>query len=524
MPDTQGSEAARATTGRSVVSGGLWYVASYGIPQGYTLIVSIVAARFLGPDGMGRQSFIAFVSITTTSVLASSMYVAVMRFIGETAGRGRNELLPGLLWWAWRIEGIAALVGGGTLAAAAALGAWPRGAWAAAAAVSFAGILHSVPTAVLIGLQQFRRAAVVGLVTGLVGTGAVTVVLWQGGGITGMFATEAVVGMLNLLWTGTLARRSLAAVERGVEREPDRADLHVLRRSVGRYALLSAIGLFLELIVGTRSEFFFLAHFSGNAQIAFYSIAYSAVAALRLIPKALAGATAPAFATLYGAGAFDRIRSGYSRSLRLLLLVTLPLTAVGLSLGPELIEEVFGRNYAGADGPVQILLLVFPLIGLSSLATSLLAGFGKIRLPIVANAVAAVVDVGLAAGLVPVLDARGAAIANAAGQGTFALLLLVFAGRLVRPVDWRPGQFVRAVTLSVGVGLAGWGGVEWIEGFPGLAAGAAASLAAFAVLAPTLRIVAADDARWAEQSFGRRVGRLVRLVSSGSLPPAGGHE
>ena len=75
------SEAARATTGRSVVSGGLWYVASYGIPQGYTLIVSIVAARYLGPDGMGRQSFIAFVSITTTSVLASSMYVAVMRFI-----------------------------------------------------------------------------------------------------------------------------------------------------------------------------------------------------------------------------------------------------------------------------------------------------------------------------------------------------------------------------------------------------------------------------------------------------------
>ena len=348
------SDAARATTGRSVLSGGLWYVASYGIPQGYTLIVSIVAARFLGPDGMGRQSFIAFVSITTTSVLASSMYVAVMRFIGETAGRGRNELLPGLLWWAWRIEGIAALVGGGTLAVAAALGAWPRGAWAAAAVVSFAGILHSVPTAVLIGLQQFRRAAVVGLVTGLVGTGAVTIVLWQGGGITGMFATEAVVGMLNLLWTGTLARRSLAAVERGVEREPDRADLHVLRRSVGRYALLSAIGLFLELIVGTRSEFFFLAHFSGNAQIAFYSIAYSAVAAMRLIPKALAGATAPAFATLYGAGAFDRIRSGYSRSLRLLLLVTLPLTAVGLSLGPELIEEVYGRNYAGADGPVLV--------------------------------------------------------------------------------------------------------------------------------------------------------------------------
>ena len=513
------SEAARATTGRSVLSGGLWYVASYAIPQGYTLIVSIVAARFLGPDGMGRQSFIAFVSITTTSVLASSMYVAVMRFIGETAGRGRNELLPGLLWWAWRIEGLAALLGGGTLGVAAALGAEPRGAWAFASVVTFAGTLHSVPTAVLIGLQQFRRAAVVGLATGLVGTAAVTIVLWQGGGITGMFATEAVVGILNLLWTGTLARRSLAAVEEGVERAPERADLQRLRRSVGRFALLSSIGLFLELIVGTRSEFFFLAHFSGNAEIAFYSIAYSAVAALRLIPKALAGSTAPAFATLYGAQAFDRIRSGYSRSLRLLLLVTLPLTAVALALGPETIEEVYGRNYAGAGGPVRILLLAFPVIALSTLATSLLSGYGKIRLPIVANAVAAVVDAGLAAGLIPFLDARGAAIANAGGQGTFALLMLVFAGRLVRPVDWRPGMVVRAVLASAGVGLAGWASVNWLDGFPGLAVGLAASVVAFAALATTLRIVPSDDARWAEQSFGDRVGRVVRYFS---LTPAGG--
>jgi len=519
LPEAPQSEAARATTGRSVLSGGLWYVASYGIPQAYTLIVSIVAARFLGPEGMGRQSFIAFVSITTTSVLASSMYIAVMRYIGETRGQGRDELLPGLLWWAWRIEGIAALVGGGTLAVAAAFGAWPRGAWAFAAVVTFAGILHSVPTAVLIGLQQFRRAAIVGLVTGLVGTAAVTVVLWQGGGITGMFATEAVVGMLNLLWTGTLARRSLAAVERGIEREPDPVALYGLRRSVGRYALLWSIGLFLELIVSTRSEFFFLAHFSGNAEIAFYSIAYSAVAALRLIPKALAGSTAPAFATLYGAQEFGRIRSGYSRSLRLLLLVTLPLTAVALALGPELIEEVYGRNYAGAGGPVRILLLAFPVIALSTLATSLLSGYGKIRLPIVANAVAAVVDVGLAAGLIPAFDARGAAIANAAGQGIFALLMLIFAARLVRPVDWRAGMVVRAFLVSAGVGLAGWAAVSRLDGFPGLAVGLAASTVAFVALATIVKIVPSDDARWAEEAFGGRLGRLVRLFS---LAPEGG--
>ena len=509
------SEAARATTGRSVLSGGLWYVASYSIPQGYTLVISIVAARFLGPHGMGRQSFIAFVSITTTSVLAGSMYAAVMRHIGETAGRDRTELLPGLLWWAWRIEGAAALLGGGTLAAAAALGAWPQGAWAFAGVVTAAGILHSVPTAVLIGLQQFRRAAVVGLTTGLAGTVAVTLVLWQGGGITGMFATEAVVGVLNLLWTGTLARRTLASVERDATEEAAPAALRDLRRRVGHYALLSSVALFLELIVGTRSEFFFLNHFSGNEQIAFYSIAFSAVAGLRLIPKALGSSIAPAFATLFGAGSSERIRSGYSRSLRLLLLLTLPLTAAGLALGPELIEEVYGRNYAGAGTPVRILLIAFPVIALSSLATSLLAGFGQIKQPIYANAVAATVDITLAATLIPSLDANGAAIANAAAQATSGALLLFFAARFVRPVDWRPTLVLRIAAVSVGVGLAGWGSVNWVDGFPGVALGAVASVAVFALLASALGIVAAEDASWAEQAFGGRIGRLVRVCAAG---------
>jgi O-antigen/teichoic acid export membrane protein len=374
--------------------------------------------------------------------------------------------------------------------------------------------MHSVPTAVLIGLQQFRRAAIVGLSTGLVGTTAVTIVLWQGGGITGMFATEAVIGVLNLLWTGTLARRSLVVVERDNQAPVDTGALRHLRRNVGRFALLTSIGLILDLIVGTRSEFFFLAHYSGNAQIAFYSIAYSAVTGLRLIPRALGNSTAPAFATLFGAGALERIRSGYSRSLRLLLVVTLPLTAVALALGPELIEEVYGRDYAGADAPTRILLLSFPVTTLSSVAVSLLAGVGKIRLPIVANAVAAAVDIGLAAALIPMLDARGAAIANAAGQGTAAILMLVFASRLTRPVDWRPAVMARVLVMSGGIGLAGWAGIHWVDGFPGIAVGAVASLGALALLAPTLGVVPADDARWAEDAFGGRVGRIARLCAA----------
>ena len=514
MPGNSESEAARETTGRSVLSGGLWYVASTAIPQLYTLVISIIAARFLGPDGMGRQSFIAYASITLTSVLSSSMFLALMRYIGETRGGGRSELLPALVRWAWRVQAAAALLGGGVLAAAAALGATPRGAWAFAAVVSFVGVLHTVPTAVLIGLQRFRQAAVVGLVTGFVGTLAVAIVLWQGGGITGMFATEAVVGVLNLFWTGTLARRSLA----GAKSEPSETagpfDSLELRRRVGRFAVLSALGLVLELVVGTRSEFFFLAHYSTDAEIAFYSIAFSAVAALRLIPRALAGSTTPAFATLYGAGEHERIRSGYSRSLRLLLIATLPLTAAALALGPELIEEVYGRNYSGAGAPVQILLVVFPVVAISSQANALLSGLGRIRTPLVANAIGAVADLGLAWVLIPSLDARGAAIANAAGQGAYALIVLAAGARIVK-VRWRLWALARNAAAATAAGLAGWFVGTALDGFTGLIAAAAALSAVYALLAIVLRVLPRDDAAWLEETIGGRVVRTICRLCSG---------
>jgi O-antigen/teichoic acid export membrane protein len=507
-------DAARATTGRSVLRGGLWYVASYGVPQAYTLVISIVAARFLGPEGMGRQSFIAFVSLTVTSVLSSAMYVALMRFIGETAGRGQSELLPGLLWWAWRIEAVAAVLAAGALAAVAATGARPTGAWALAAVVSAAGVLHTVPTAVLIGLQRFRDAAVVGLATGLVSTAAVTIVLWQGGGITGMFAVEAAVGMVNLAWTGTLARRRLGAVS-GAGADPEQS--RRLRRAVVNYALLSSVGVVLEMVVATRSEFFFLAHYSSDSQIAFYSIAFSAVTALRLIPRGLGGSIAPAFATLYGAGAWDRIRNGYSRAFRFLLFVSLPVTAVMLALGQALVRVVYGGGYRGVGHPLQIVFAVFPLVAVGALGNSLLAGLGRVRMALVVTAVAAAVDVGLAAGLIPSLDAVGAAIANAAAQATYALIVLVFSARLLGRPDWRPLTTLRRVVASAGAGAAGWICVHVLGDVAGLLAGVPAALVVFGLMGWGLRIMPADDARWIDDALGSKlfgaVGRLARLWS-----------
>ena len=499
-------------SGGTVLRGGLWHMANLVVPQFYSLVASIVAARFLGPEGMGRQSYIAFVALSMTLLLSASMWVSLVRYIGETIGRGEAGAVRGLLAWAWRIQGVAAALGGAAILAIALAGAEPEGAWLLAAAITTASILHAVPSAILTGLQLFKQASIVGLTTGLAATAATIVVLDAGGGIVGMFAVELVIGLLNLAWTGILARRALIGVA------PIPTPAGPLRRQVSRYALGFSVGVVLELIVARRSELFFLERFSTDEQIAFYSIAFAMVTAASQLPRALAMVTTPAFATLFGAGSSERIRTGYNQGLRLLLVASLPLTAAGLALAPELATIVYGSEYEAVRGPLLILLAGFPLFGVAALANALVIGLGRLKLLIAANAAAAALDVALAISLAGPLGARGAAIANLSGQIVYAAAVLGYTFRLVGR-ERLLAAIAPSAAASALAGVAAWGVLSRLGDVAGLVGGTAAFVVVFVVLAPVLRVVPRQDAGWLVEVLGSKAppwaGRFVRRCALG---------
>ena len=201
-------------------------------------------------------------------------------------------------------------------------------------------------------------------------------------------------------------------------------------------------------IVWKRSEFFFLNHYSNNTEIAFYSIAFAGMAALTMIPETLATTMAPAFATLFGAGESERIRTGFGRALRLMSLATLPLTAAALALGPRAIEVVYGSSYNGAGSALRLLSLGFPLVPLVSVSNALLLGIGRIRAPVVAGIGAAVVNIGLDFALIPHHAANGAAVANTVAQATMSTWLIVYGWRQVGGVRLEPGALLRTAVAS----------------------------------------------------------------------------
>jgi len=494
-----------------VLRGGSWNLIGLFVPQLALLVLSVAAARFLGPDQFGRQSFIAFVEVSVVMLLAGGLPLALTRYAGDAVGRRRPGVVIGLARWVGRISIAAAVLGAAIMVGFGLAGATPRAAWFIAAVVVAASLIQRVPSSVLNGLQRWRAASVVGVVMAVVAAVATVLVLWGGGGIVGMFAVEAAVTLASLVWLWWLSRRAEAALG------PPEPVEQPLRRDFLRYAFIASLGVILTFVVWRRSEFLFLNHYSTDSEIAIYSVAFSSVAALLLIPQAIVGVLLPAVATLLGAGATERIRQGFERAIRLLLVLTLPLTAFAIALGPLTLRLVYGQEFSGV-GPVVVLLLIpLPIVTLMNLSKVVLAGMGRQRFQLASGAVGAAANIALDFALIPHYDAVGAALANAGGQLVSGLPVLVYAIRRIGVRHWEPWPLARTLLASIVAGVAAWLVQHWLAGVAGLLVALAAASVVFAGLAVALRILTVSDAVWLDDLIGRlfggRLGRLIRICA-----------
>jgi O-antigen/teichoic acid export membrane protein len=508
-----------AKTGARTLAGSAWSTAQAIAPYFFTMLVSIVAARVLGPSGMGRQSYISFIVLATITLCSAGFPAALPRFVAELIGAGREGVLRSLSPWAWRVESVAAAIAFGLLAVTAAAGAQPRAAWLFGGVAAAASVLHKVPATMLSGAQRWRLNSALSVAIGAIGTAATVIVLLLGGGITGIFAVLATTNVLITFGAWMLWRRLIRRVK--APKEPVGALGHEIRR----FALAASIPVFMSFLIFQRSEFFFLNRYSTNAQIALYSIAFSVYASALALPNAIANTFSPAVATLVGANAHDRIRAGYGRGLRLLLFATVPLTAGALVFGPPLLRIVYGHEYAGSGELLLVLLAPLPLVPIGGLSSGLLFGYRQVRLPVIIGLAAGVIDLGLAALLVPYLDAMGAALANISAQTVAAAGMIFYCVRLVGGVDIARRQLARLAAASAAAAGAAQLVLEVSSGPESFLLGLALGAVVLAVLAVWLRVLPREDADWIAgavtgRSGARKITAVCRRLSGQSLVAA----
>jgi len=500
------AEKALPTSGE-VLSGGLWTSLSRFVPQLYTLVISIVAARFLGPTGMGRQSFIAFVELTAIFAFTAGLPLALGRFVAASLGAREPGHVHRLVRLAWQAEAVGAALTVAVFVAIALTGADPQAAWVLAGVSASLGVLYAVPSTLLMATRRWRQAALVALATGFLSTCTTVVVLVAGGRIVAMFAVEAAVAAISLPITGVLAHRALA----GIDRPADTTTPPM--RQIRRFTFLASITALLDYVVWRRSEFFFLNHYSTDAQIALYSIPFAAVTALVRLPEPISRVVTPAIATLSGAGSNEKIVNGFGRGFRLLVFASIPLTAVALALGPRTLTLAYGHDYRHTGPVLVILLLPFPLLPLLGLAAAVMIGLGRQAVNTVSMAVAAALDIGLDFLLIPAHGAVGAAIANACAQTAGAVPMIVYALITFRGAQLRARFFAKVALLGAGTGAAALAGVIAIGGAAGLALGGTLAIATFALLARILRVLSEADGLWLEEYGGTSLSGWVGRAS-----------
>jgi len=171
------------------------------------------------------------------------------------------------------------------------------------------------------------------------------------------------------------------------------------------------------------------------------------------------GALLPAFSALHGQNSPEEFRSLYRTALRYVGLVGVPLAAIVAALAPGLVAWLYGDAYLPAAPMVGVMCAVSLLSAMRGVAWAALRAVGDRRCALTATAVAAVVNLGLAALLIPGWTTTGAVIANTAAQLTASIWVFIGMARLHRievPVlDFVKLTLAGVLTLLVTAGLAG---------------------------------------------------------------------
>ncbi|HEY6759982.1 MAG TPA: polysaccharide biosynthesis C-terminal domain-containing protein [Baekduia sp.] len=486
------------TDSRTVMAGGAWSLLLATVPPLQTLLISVAAARLLGAEDFGRQSFIAFISVSCVSVFAARVPAALARFGAEYLGAGQGGKVLTLLRWTWRAQILAGAVAAAGFVAAAVFGAEPSDAWVLAGLGTWVAAVQAAPSSFLVAAQRWRDMALPGLLTTVAALVVVVAVLELGGGIAGYFAVELAVVVVNLVWTQRLAARLQTRLPAAEPLEPDRL------RELRSFMKASTFFAVIEFVVLSRSEVLFLSHFSGPVEVGYYSVAFAAAAAAARVPAMITGVAMPAVATLHGAGESERIRAGFWRATRLLIALCPTLVVAAAVLGTDLLGLVYGPEFHPAEPVLVILLAPSILLPIAGMADAVLWILGRIRFLVLWGTAAAVVNIVLALALIPWLDAIGAGIVNVVAQLVAGVPALWLAGRILAPSSVPVWLLRNSIVVAVVCGVAALAPMLLLGGVGGLVAGGALAGVALWLICGALPIVEAGDGAWLHGALGSR--------------------
>jgi O-antigen/teichoic acid export membrane protein len=434
---------------RNILFSGLRLAANTGT----AIFTSAVIARTLGPEQMGRYSYVIWL-VGALSIFANvGLPSAITKYMSELVGSGQSPTAVAIGNRLLRIQLAVTLLISLATAIFAFFSTTQRTMIILAAIMLSAQALQQGLGAALAGLQEFKRIAALGLWMGLTQVTCVGVAALIHAGVVGML-WATLIG----LWGGVLlhyraVHSSFSRLTVGVETvlAPSADVLSRIRKFVftGSYILL------LDAIVWQRSEVLFLKWYSLVAQISFYTIAYSLASKLNDLTSILSNVMLPRYSESFGRSGLEELREVFATDVKYIQMMMVPVCLVGVALAKPVVQLIYGTDYLPMVVPLRVLIASTALTSLGVVAASLVVGTDKQSFIAKYGTVVAILNITLDLSLIPKHGALGASVANCSAQIVGVIGGIVYVLRYAKAgFPWRTTATIYCAALIAMAPLA----------------------------------------------------------------------
>lgn len=471
------------------------------------MAASIVMARSLGPNDLGIFHQVSWFAGTVSVVISLGFITSITKFTAQFRAEGRHGDVLSAVRFIFYVEVAIALVAtAGLLIFSSRIADHyfsPDQTWIFM--LSFLAITPGMQTAVfsatLEGAQIFRYQTLHSLTVTPVALLTKVWLMLNGYGLVSLFWSNLAFALINTVFFFWAARRE--GLLRGWFRgRPDAAPgAKSWRGEILAYNKSIVPIHFLDLVVWSRSENYFLGRYCSASQIAYYNLAHNLITKLTgVLPSLMWKILLPLASEQHGRSQAEKLKRTYTNALRYSSLVAFPTITVCWIAAYELIIIFYGRAYAEAETCFQILCVSALLSSLAQPGSAVMYASNRQGFILKYGSVLAVFNIGLDFWLIPAHGAKGAAICYAVTTSLGVIGGFVYTSRTMGlRIPWT--AWIKSAGASAAMGACLWFMMR-------------ADVDRFALFGP-----AQDMLReWTGRDFDMLLGpRAVRLMAAGAL-------
>lgn len=377
------------------------------------MAASVVMARSLGPNDLGIFHQVSWFAGTVSVVISLGFITSITKFTAQFRAEGRGVEVLSAVRFIFYVElGIAVVTTIGLLFFSATIAdhyfsrqqTWI---FMLAFMAITPGIQTAIFSATLEGAQVFRYQTLHSLTVTPAALLLKVYVMLAGYGLVSLFWINLLFAFVNLGFFYFAARRE--GLLNGWFRF--KASEGKWKKEILAYNR-STVGIhFVDLVVWSRSENYFLGRYCAAPQIAYYNLAQNLIVKLTgTLPNLMWRILLPLSAEHHGRNETEKLKKTYRHALRYSAFLIFPTVAICFLAAFELIIIFYGHAYSEAKDCFQILCAGSLLSSLAQPGSAVIYASNRQGFILKYGAVLAVLNILLCFWLVPRYGARGAAI------------------------------------------------------------------------------------------------------------------